>query len=357
MNGIPDWKYKVIRPSGVADGHLIYLSTREVLVEAEKYGITWEEVPGTRTFRLNYNGVIRHFYAQVPSSASAVGFNSCVDKSITRAFLAHAQISIPKGFHISRHDDQAYWLEVFNALQKPLVVKPSHGNQGQNVFMDIRDQHEYLTAVAESFTFSHEANSGAIVEETAAGVEYRILATREKVIGILNRVPANVIGDGQHTIQQLIEQKNSDPRRSDIKEDALIKIPIDKHVLQHLAHLGMTLESIPAEGEQVFLRLNSNISTGGDSIDVTDTAHPSVTEIALKVMAAIPGLEFAGIDFMTTDIQAEQQPGTYNIIEVNGSPGFCIHDYPYQGKNRHAGREFLFLIYPELKDLPLPEGD
>jgi glutamate--cysteine ligase len=87
---------------------------------------------------------------------------------------------------------------------------------------------------------------------------------------------------------------------------------------------------------------------------VTDVAHPSVKEIALKVMAAIPGLEFAGIDFMTTDIAAPQSAGTYIIVEVNGSPGFCIHDYPYEGQNRHAAREFLFLIFPELRDMPVP---
>ena len=358
MHGIPSWKYKVLRPSGVSDGYLISLSTRAVLVEAEKYGITWEEVVGTRVFRLNYNGQVRHFYAQVPPNVSAVGFNSCLDKAVTRAFLQQDGISTTKGFHITKKDDVAYWEEVFHALQKPIVVKPTHGNQGRSVFMNLTELAEYKEAVKESFTFSNEPSSGVLAEETVQGTEYRILATNEKVIGILNRIPANVIGDGQQTIQQLIDQKNSDPRRgTDVTEDPLVRIKIDQHVLKHLQDQQLTLDSVPAANQQIFLRQNSNISTGGDSMDATDIAHPSVKEIALKVMQAIPDLGFAGIDFMTKDITAPQSGDSYAIIEVNGSPALCIHDYPYQGKNRHAARQFLFLIYPELKSLPAPEGE
>src|SRR5690606_19949911 len=102
-------------------------------------------------------------------------------------------------------------------------------------------------------------------------------------------------------------------------------------------------------GKQVFLRQNSNISTGGDSIDVTDIAHPSVSEIALRAMKAFPGLAFAGIDFMTRDITQPQTQDTYTIIEVNTSPGFCIHDDPYQGENRHVAREFLYILFPKLR--------
>lgn len=355
MHGIPDWKYKVIRPTGIQDDFLISMSTREVLVEALKYGITWEEIVGTRIIELNYNGKIKHFYAQVPSDASHLGFNSCLDKSVTRGLLLRADISIPHGYHLTRTATKEYWLEVFDALQKPLVVKPTHGNQGKSVFMNIRDKEEYLTTVQACFDFSNDSKHAVIVEETSEGTEYRILATREKVVGIINRIPANVIGDGEHTVQQLIDIKNTDPRRSDNSEDPLCKILIDEHVERHLEETGVTLDTVPAAGERIFLRTNSNISTGGDSIDVTDIAHPTVKEISLRVMAAIPGLEFAGIDFMTKDITAPQSKETYSLIEVNGSPGFNIHDYPYEGQNRHAAREFLFLIYPELKDLPLPE--
>jgi cyanophycin synthetase len=291
MHGIPDWKYKVIRPTGVSDGNLISISTREVLVEAEKYGITWEEIVGTRIFRLNYHGVTREFYAQVPTSVTELGFNSCLDKSITRALLQAVGVNIPKGYGLTKGDTQDYWMEVFNALQKPLVVKPTHGNQGRSVFMNIKTPEEYQQAVKESFSFSNESNQGVVVEETFAGTEYRVLATKQKVIGIINRIPANVIGDGQKTIQQLVDEKNSDPRRSPIKEDPLCTIEIDQHVQKHLADQQITLDTVPAAGQRVFLRQNSNISTGGDSIDVTDVAHPSVKEIALKVMAAIPGLK------------------------------------------------------------------
>lgn len=96
------------------------------------------------------------------------------------------------------------------------------------------------------------------------------------------------------------------------------------------------------------MRKVSNVSQGGDAIDFTDQAHPSVIEIALKTIRAIPRLSFTGMDFMTKDITKPQTKDSYVIIEINDSPGFDIHDNPYQGKNRHAAREFLYLMFPEL---------
>jgi len=352
MHDIPKWKYKVFKPTGIADGQVISISTREVLFEAQKYGIIWEEIIGTGVFRLNYNGRISYFHEQISPATSQLGFDSCLNKSTTRAFLTHADVTIAQGFPLSRIDTQEYWIEVFHALVKPLVVKPTHGNQGRSVFMNIQDLDSYVAAVKESFSFSNETDAGVIVEETAPGTEYRVLATREKVIGIINRIPANVIGDGKSTISELIKKKNSDPRRSDNPQDPLVKINVDQHVFKYLDDHSLTIDSIPAVDEQVLLRGNSNISTGGDSIDVTDIAHQSVKDIAIRIMRSIPGLEFAGIDLMTKDITAEQSSKTYSLIEVNASPGFSIHDFPYQGKKRRAGREMLFLIFPELRELP-----
>ena len=126
-------------------------------------------------------------------------------------------------------------------------------------------------------------------------------------------------------------------------------------MLSHLQSQNLTLDSVPAKDDRIFLRLNSNISTGGDSLDVTDSVHPSVIEIAKRAVAAFPGLAFAGIDFMTKDITAEQTPGSYVIVEVNESPGYSIHDQPYEGKNRHGAYEFLCVLFPELRaEFPQP---
>lgn len=181
------------------------------------------------------------------------------------------------------------------------------------------------------------------------GTEFRVLTNREKVLAVLKRVPANIVGDGESNIQKLIKQKNKHPsRQPDTVGPSHLPIRIDKKLKQNLEEQGLDLRSVPNKGAQIFLRKVSNISRGGDGIDVTDTVHPSVKDIALKTIRAIPGLEFAGIDFMTTDVTAEQNNSTYIIVEINSSPGFDIHDMPYTGKNRQTAAAFLRLLFPNL---------
>lgn len=340
--------YQRYTKHGLQNGEMVSLSTRMILSVAQDSGIQIREIPETRVFALTYKDITRYFHAQIPWQTREVGFHACLDKSITKGFLREAGISTPNGYNLLRSDSETYWEEVYHGLQKPVVVKPTNANQGRGITMNVDTVEKYKKAVAHAFAESTEERAGVVVEETCKGTEYRILATKDKVIGILNRVPANIVGDGVHTIQELIEIKNSDPRRSDNLDDALVKIKIDEHVLTHLSQQNLSLTSIPDAHIQVFLRLNSNISTGGDSVDMTDEAHSSVHEIALKVMQTLPGLQFAGIDFMTTDITQPQTPEMYSIIEVNSSPGFCIHDLPHTGNPRDAAKAFIHILFPEL---------
>jgi D-alanine-D-alanine ligase-like ATP-grasp enzyme len=336
-------------PTGLVESEEMTTSSIIILEEAHKHGVKYRSIPGTRVVELEYNGHKQYFKAQIPAQTSFIGAYITEDKAATKASLMDQGISVPPGFTILTSDPQSYWEEVFHALQKPLVVKPSNLNKGTNVFINLTTLDEYREAVTTCFSELYGKEANVVVEEMFEGKEYRITATPEKVLAILNRVPANVVGDGQHTIKQLVDQKNTDPRRSDDPNGILVKIKIDDEAIEYLAEQSLTPDSIPAPEQQVFLRKNSNISTGGDGIDVTDTAHPSVHQIALQAMKAFPGLAFGGIDFMTKNIFQPQTPDTYAIIEVNVSPGFGIHDNPYQGENRHVAREFLYILFPELR--------
>lgn len=347
--------YQRFTPTGLVTEKPIPLSTRLILKAATECGVEWQVLPGTRIIQLEYNGVIKHFRYQISTETTDIGFYACLDKSVTNQLLRSADVVVPKGFSLNREDSQDYWLEVFDALQKPLVVKPTHGNQGNCITMNINTKEEYLQAVQQAFDFLNDPEAGVIVEQTCKGKEYRILATREKVIGILYRMPANVVGDGVSTITQLLEQKNADPRRGRDLTFALFKIDIDRDLRRTLELQGLTLESVPAKDERIFVRQVSNIAKGGDSIDVTDEAHQSVKDIALKAINAIPGMHFAGIDFMTEDISVPQTPGSHAVIEVNSSPGFCIQVFPYMGKSRRAQYEFLKLAFPQLPTPPVVE--
>lgn len=325
-------------------------SSRLVIVEAEKHGVKWKIIPGTQIVTLTYKGIERSYYHQLPSSTTAIAKYACNNKKITSNLLQQAGITVPRGFRIRRESDGDFLDTVFEYLKKPLVVKPSNGSWGDEVSVNITTKKKYLEAIELAFSNSNKKHAGVIIEEMFAGNEYRILLSREKVIGILNRIPANVVGDGESSIKRLIATRNKEDIRGTKGSDkSHLKICIDKSLHDYLTEQGLNISTVPKKGKQIFVRKVSNVSQGGEAIDCTDIAHPSVIKIALKAIRTIPGLSFAGIDFMTKDISKKQTKNSYVIIEINDTPGFDIHDYPYKGKNRHAAREFLYLIFPELK--------
>ena len=341
--------YQFFTPDGFRLNKRVSNSSRLVLVEAEKYGVKWEIIPGTQIVSLNYQGKTTSFFHQVPATTTALAKYACTFKKITSNLLHTAGVQVPQGFRIKKDYSESYLKEVYETLKKPLVVKPSNGYFGDNITVGINKYEDYKKALDLALSYSPQ-KAIAIVEEMFEGKEYRIIATQEKVLGILHRVPANITGDGKHTVAELIAKKNQEPIRAEDGTKSHLKIKIDKDLKANIAEQNIELETVIEKGKQIFLRKVSNVSKGGEAIDCTDLAHPSVHEIATKAVKAIPGLSFAGLDFITTDISSPQNDNSYVIIEVNDSPGFDIHDYPYEGKNRHVAREFLFLHFPELRD-------
>ncbi len=342
--------YQYYSPSGLKKTKNLSNSSKLVIKEAEKHGLTWRILPGTPMIGLTYQGEERFYYYQVPCSTTALAKYITVHKAMVCNLLRAHNISVPCGYKIRRNHDKKYILKVYKALEKPVVVKPTNGTWGENITINISDPDSYLKAVDLALSYSKKSSSGAIVEEMFKGEEYRILLTRDKVIAVSQRIPANVIGNGKDSIKKLIQKKNKqDIRGIKGSEKSHLKIRMDKRLRLYLHEQGLELNTVLKQGKRVFLRRVSNISQGGDAIDMTDQVHPSVKNIALKAIKTIPGLTFAGIDFMSKDITQKQTEDSYVILEINDSPGFDIHDLPYQGKNRHAAREFLYLIFPELR--------
>jgi len=341
--------YKRFTPSGIKKGKDLTNSSRLLISVAEEYGVKWKIINGTQIVILNYNGKEEAYYHQVPSTTTAIAIY-CDNKKITRNLLKQAGVSVANGYAINKSHDKKYLLDIFEDLKKPLVVKPSDGTWGENITIGVSTYEEYSQAVELALSYSTRKNSGVIIEEMFLGEEYRILLTKEKVIGVLKRIPANVTGNGKDNIKKLIATKNKEElRSSNGVNKSHLKIIINEKLKKYLADQNLDTDAILKKGQRVFLKKVSNVSQGGDAIDFTDLVHSSVKEIALKAIRAIPGLSFAGLDFMSTDITKEQTKDSYIIVEINASPGFDIHDFPYEGKNRHATREFLFLIFPELR--------
>jgi D-alanine-D-alanine ligase-like ATP-grasp enzyme len=346
--------YKYFSTEGLKKSKSVSNSSRLIIREADRYGVDWKIVPGTQIVTLTYKGQEKSYYHQIPTTTTALAVYATKNKKITSNLLQQAGIEVPKGFRIRKDSSNEYLTDVYNNLNKPLVVKPTDGTWGENISLNITTPDQYFDAVDFAFEYSIKKKRGVIVEEMFDGTEYRVLCTREKVIGVLKRVPANVIGNGKNTIRKLIKLKNEEEIRGVKGSDkSHLKIIMDKRLKGYLTEQSLSLDSVPNKDQRVFLRKVSNVSQGGDAYDYTDKVHPSVKKIALKAINTIPGLAFAGIDFMSSDITKKQTKDSYVIIEINDSPGFDIHDMPYQGKNRRAAREFLFLIFPELRKVKI----
>ncbi|MGQ7870839.1 glutamate ligase [Sunxiuqinia sp. sy24] len=252
------------------------------------------------------------------------------DKWMTRQFLKRRNIRQAKGVLLQRD----YTAEQLGTIDFPAVVKPANTDHGIAVSTNIQTTDELQEAIKRAFQHADKV----IVEEYFTGREYRFLVVDSQVRAIAYREPANISGDGKHTIRQLIELKNRG-RGTDYRHP-LLKITIDDEVLRHLKALGLNPDSILKPEEKVSLRKNSNLSTGGDSIDVTDDMPDFYKQVAIKAAQA-GGLNIAGIDIIIQAIDRTPSTENYIVVELNAPAMLSMHDFPYIGKNRHVEKYVL----------------
>ncbi len=226
-------------------------------------------------------------------------------------------------------------------LRWPLVVKPLDGNHGRGVTTGIADAEALHTA----FTLAAQHSRRVIVEQQVPGKDHRILVVNGKVVAVAERVPAQVIGDGFHSIAQLIDDLNQDPRRGTGHENVLTRIVIDPAMLALLDKSGRTPATIPMAEERVVLRDTANLSTGGTAFDRTDAIHPANRAIAEQA-AAVVGLDVCGIDLLSPDIRRPVRETGGGIVEVNAAPGSRMHLEPSSGTPRDVATPVIDMLYP-----------
>jgi cyanophycin synthetase len=275
----------------------------------------------------------------MPYTASVVAGS----KSITKRLLNRAGISTPRGHYFSSEDAGEIARYAQDVIGFPVVVKPSFGVQGENVFTTLESVDEVLAAVQAIVTDS--GNQEIIVEEYFRGHEFRVFMTARGGFAALYREPAHIIGDGFHSIELLASWESY--RRMHPRTNCLCPISLDGESAHYLKRRGLSPLSVPRLGEKVYLRGSSNVKKGGVPTDVTDFVHPSAREICAKALAAIPGLPYAGIDFMCADIRNRQEGDSYRVLEINSVPGIGIHMAPGRGSPRNVAGMIVDMIFPE----------
>lgn len=348
---LPRYTYPRITPNGEKIEVLYSNEMQLILWEAEQLGMSWSSIPDLDMIKLMYKNHVE-FMRKGPTLNHVPGPTLCSNKAMTRAVLQYADLPVVRGFSILKSDSDDYIQQVFDSLQKPLVVKPSTGTHGSGINMNINtveELQEWINHLLGNTELDNHSDAiSVVVEEMAKGEEYRIIATRDKVLAVMNRQPASVIGDGNRSIKQLIDIKNTDPMRNMSQTGLYPHITPDEDMIRILQKSQCTLETVPKKDEKVVLREVSNVMAGGDAFDVTDEIHPTVAEIAFKTIKAIPGMSLIGIDFMTTDITKDQSTQLHAIIEVNSAPEFDMHDIPMHGKKRNVAKAIVLMMFPEL---------
>ncbi|MBS0501083.1 MAG: cyanophycin synthetase, partial [Proteobacteria bacterium] len=174
---------------------------------------------------------------------------------------------------------------------------------------------------------------------------YRLLVVGNKLVAAARREPPQVIGDGQHTVRELVAEVNLDPRRGDGHGTSLTKIRIDAIAEARLAAQGLTADSVPVSGQRVVLRNNANLSTGGSATDVTDSVHAEVAARAVEA-AQMVGLDICGVDVVCESVLQPLEAQSGGIVEVNAAPGLRMHISPSYGTGRDVGQAVIDHMYP-----------
>ncbi len=316
-------------------------STQAIIDEAASRDIPWMRLNEQSLIQLGQGRYQQRIRATMTSKTSALAVDIASDKKMTNRLLAAAGLPVPRS-EVARTADEA--VAISGRIGYPLVTKPLDGNHGRGVALDLRD----AKAVRAGFERAvKESRVGRVVVETfVRGNDYRVLVIGGRMVAIAERVPAHVVGDGEHTVRELVEMENRDPRRGIGHEKVLTRITVDAAAEELVRTQGFGLDDVPPEGDRVLLVSTGNMSTGGISIDRTWEAHEDNVEIAEEA-ARVVGLDVAGIDFLTPDITLPVRETGGAIVEVNAAPGFRMHTHPTEGEAQYVAKPVIDGLFPQ----------
>ena len=313
-------------------------STKAIVDAAVRRGIPFMRLDELNLVQLGYGSNSKKIQATIASTTRFLGVDIAGDKDKTKTILGFHGIPVPGG-DVTRHPDEG--LEIANRIGWPVVVKPLDASQGRGIVTNVRNEEEFRIAFEEA----KRHRQLVVVERYLPGKDFRLLVINQKFVAAAERVPAHVVGDGEHTIAQLVEIANQDPRRGEGHEKVLTRIRIDGSTLRLLDLRGLSVDSIPPRGEFVQLKTTANLSTGGTSVDVTDRVHPANIEMAERISCLV-GLDIAGIDVVAPSIETPVTDNGGGIVEVNAAPGFRMHLAPTEGKPRPVGEAVVDMLFP-----------
>jgi cyanophycin synthetase len=313
-------------------------STGAIVDAAVARGIPIRRLTDGSLVQFGWGAKQRRIQAAETDTTSAIAESIAQDKDLTKSLLHAAGVPVPMG-RPAKNLDEAW--AIAQEVGLPVVVKPQDGNQGKGVSVNITARQAFDNAYATA-----ERYGTVLVEKFLPGHDYRLLVVGKQLVAAARREPPLVVGDGKHTVRQLVDQVNADPRRGEGHATSLTKIRFDDIAIGRLHAQDLEPESVPAKGRRVILRNNANLSTGGTATDVTDEVHP---EVKARVIAAaqMVGVDICGVDVVCESLSRPLEEQNGGIVELNAAPGLRMHISPSFGKGRDVGNAVIDHMFPD----------
>ncbi len=361
-------RYLIPRAVGIVDalvnGHEpiledVLVPAREILVHvelgpsgrcivdaAEKLGIPWTRENDHSLVQLGYGRNLHYVQAAATDLSSDIAVDIVGNKNETKKRLEKFSIPTPPGCIVSTADEAVAAVE---RLQFPVALKPLNGNQGNGVTLNIVTEGDVRIA----FHHAQQFSARVLIEELWHGNNYRVLVVGGKMVAASVREAGMVTGDGQQTLQELVDRENENPLRDDGHEKPLTKFKLTPIVVENLLKNGFSLNDVIPSGVDVEVSIGMNLSTGGTARDVTDEVHRSV-QLMCERAARVVNLDICGIDLMLPNISRPLPQEKCGIIEINAAPGLRMHVHPSEGRSRDVGRAIIEMLYPNNAQSRIP---
>ncbi len=314
-------------------------STGSLVRAAEARDIPWMRLNDQSLIQFGHGKYQKRIQATVTSETRHIAVSIASDKEETNKILGDIGLPVPQQ-RVVRTADGA--VAAARRLGYPVVVKPLDANHGRGVSLDLKDEAD----VRKAFVGAREHARSIVVENFLDGFDHRMLVVGGELVAVAKRVPGHVVGDGKHTIAELVELVNADPRRGIGHEKVLTRIELDAQAQRLMEAKKVDASTVLPDGEVFFLRGTGNLSTGGTAIDLTDVVHPDNREMAVRAAGAI-GLDVCGVDMISSDITKSYREVGGGICEVNAAPGFRMHVAPTDGTPRDVAGPVIDMLFPK----------
>ncbi len=323
-------------------------STGSLVKAARERDIPWIRLNEGSLVQFGHGKYQKRIQATITSETKHISVEISCDKEDTHNLLNDLGLPVPQQRMVYSAREA---VRAAQRIGQPVVVKPLDANHGRGVSINLNSDEEVEAGFAEAK--EHSRSRAILVESFITGFDHRMLVVDNKLVAVAKRVPGHVVGDGKHSIAELVEIVNQDPRRGIGHEKVLTMLELDNQAKRLMENAGVTEETILPSGEAFYLRSTANLSTGGTAIDLTDVVHPDNRDMAERAIMAV-GLDVGGVDFLIDDITRSYKDIGGAIVEVNAAPGFRMHVAPSEGQPRDVAGKVIDMLFPNGEETRIP---